>query len=107
MRIMFNVADISRLHAMLRHQPELVSDTSIAHWRAPWLPCLPSFRFEQRISGQRQTHRKRELDRRVQQELLKRVYDSMFHFVIELRSVKDNLCSPTLLRARRTGRDFL
>jgi hypothetical protein len=35
---MLNVADVSRLHAMLCHKPKLVSDTSIAHWRAPWLP---------------------------------------------------------------------
>jgi hypothetical protein len=54
---------------------------SIAHWRAPGLSRLPSFRFEQRISGQGQTRRKRELNWRVQQELLNRVYDSMFHFV--------------------------
>ncbi len=37
MRITLNVADVSRLHPMLCYQPELVSDTSIAHWRAPWL----------------------------------------------------------------------
>jgi hypothetical protein len=36
-RITLNVADLSRLHPMLCYQPELVSDTSIAHWRAPWL----------------------------------------------------------------------
>jgi hypothetical protein len=55
MRITLNVADVSRLDPMLCHQPKLVSDTSIAHWRASWLPRPPSFRFEQRISGQRQT----------------------------------------------------
>jgi hypothetical protein len=66
---------------MLCHQPEPVSDTSIAHWRASWLPRLPSFRFEQRISGQRQTHRKGELDWRVEEIFLERVNDLMFHFV--------------------------
>jgi hypothetical protein len=54
---------------------------SITHWRASGLSRLPSFGFEQRISGQRETYQERELDRRVQQELLNRVYDAMFHFV--------------------------
>src|ERR1700676_443927 len=79
-RITFNVADVSRLRAMLCHQPELASDTSIPYRSAPWLPRLPPFCFEQRISGQRQTHRKRELDRRVQHVFLKRVNDPMLHF---------------------------
>jgi len=83
-RITFNVADVSRLHAMLCYKPELVFDASIPYWCATWLPGLPSFRFEQRISGQRQTYRKRELDRRVQKELLNRVYDSMFHFALSV-----------------------
>jgi hypothetical protein len=77
---MLNVADVSRLHAMLCHKPELVSDTSIPHWSAPWLPSLPSFRFEQRISGQRQTQRKHELDWRVQHVFLKCVDNPMLHF---------------------------
>jgi hypothetical protein len=76
---MLDVSDISCLHAMLSNQPELVSDVSIAHRRPPWLARLPSFCFEQRISGQRQTHRKRELDWRVQHVFLKRVGDSMLH----------------------------
>jgi hypothetical protein len=66
---------------MLCYQSELVSDSSIAHWRAPWFPCLPSFRFQQRISGQRQTHHKRELDWRVQKIFLERVDSPVFHFV--------------------------
>src|SRR5690348_1845030 len=80
MGIAFNVADIPRVHAMLCYQPELIFDSSIAHWRAPWLPRLPSFRFEQRISGQRETHRKRELNWRVQQVFLERVDNAVFHF---------------------------
>lgn len=55
---------------------------SVAHWRAPWLPGLPSSSFQQRISGQRKTQRKGELDWRVQNVLLKRVNDLMFHFVL-------------------------
>jgi len=77
--ITFNVTDVSRLHAMLCDEPELVSDTPIAHWRAAWLSSLSSFRFEQCVSGQRQTHRKREFDGRVQKVLLKRVYDPVLH----------------------------
>jgi hypothetical protein len=68
------------------------------NWRAAWVSRLPSSRFEQRISGQRKTNRKRELDRRVEEIFLKRVNDLMLHFVIGLRLVKNNLCSPTLLR---------
>src|SRR5208283_4062644 len=78
-RITFNVADVSRLHAML-YKPELVSDTSIPYRSAPWLARLPSFRFEQLISGQGQPHHKRELDRRVQHVFLKRVDNVVFHF---------------------------
>ena len=79
MRITLNVANVSRFHPMLCHEPELTSDMSIAHWRAPWLPRLPSFGFEQRISGQRQTRRKRKFDRRVEQIFLKGVDNLMFH----------------------------
>jgi hypothetical protein len=77
MRIMLDVADISSLHPVLCYEPELISDASIAHWRAPGLPRLPSFSFQQRISRQRQTQRKRQLDWWVKQELLKRVNNAM------------------------------
>src|SRR5215470_7407922 len=80
MRITLHVADVSRLYPMLCYQPELVANTSIAHWRAPWLARLPAFGFEKCISRQRQTHRKRKLDRRVQHVLLKRVDNAVFHF---------------------------
>ena len=78
--ITFNVADVACLHPMLCDEPELVSDTPIAHWGAAWLSSLSSFRFEQCVSGQRQTHRKREFDGRVQKIFLKRVNDAVFHF---------------------------
>jgi hypothetical protein len=78
--ITLDVADVSRLHAVLCHKPELVSDAPIADWRAPWLPRFPPSRFEQRISGQGQSNRKRELDRRVQHVFLKRVDNAVFHF---------------------------
>jgi len=83
-RIMLNVADVSRLHAMLCHYPELVSDAPISDWRASWLTRPPPGGFQQRIPRQRQTHRKGELDRRVQQVFLKRVNDLMFHFVVSV-----------------------
>src|SRR5262249_46279630 len=83
MRILFDVADISRLHPMLCHYPELISDMSIANRRAPWLPGLPPFSFEQRISGQRTARRKRELNWRVQKIFLKGVDNPMLHFAID------------------------
>ena len=55
----------------------LVSDTSIPYRSAPWLSSLPSFRFEQRISGQWQPDCERQLDWRVKKMFLKRVNDSM------------------------------
>jgi hypothetical protein len=82
---MLDVSDISSLHAMLCHYPELISYMSIADWRAPWLPRLSSSRFEQRISWQRQPDCKREPDRRIEDVLLKRVNDLMLHFVNTLR----------------------
>ena len=81
-RIMFDVADVSRPRPMLCHKPELVSDAPIADWRLSWLPRFPPSRFEQGISGQQQTNHKRELDWRVQNIFLKRVYNPMFHFVL-------------------------
>src|SRR5215470_13468454 len=82
MRVMLNVADISRLHPMLCHYPELIPYMSIAHWRAPWLSCLSSRRFQQRISGQRQTRRKRELNWWIEQVFLKCMDNAMFHCMI-------------------------
>ena len=67
---------------MLCYEPELVLDTSIAHWRASWFSRFPSLCFEQRISGQRQTYYKPDLDWRVQKVFLKRVNDAVFHFVV-------------------------
>src|SRR5215470_7673227 len=80
MRIMLNVAGVSRLHPMLCHQPELAPDTSIAHWRAAWFPRFPSSRFKQRISAQWQTNRQRELNWRVQHVFLECVDNPMLHF---------------------------
>src|SRR6201987_5904417 len=62
------------------HKPELVSDAPISDCRASWLPRFPLFRFQERISRQRQAHRKCELDRRVQHVFLKRVDNAVFHF---------------------------
>src|SRR5215469_7376315 len=83
MRIMLDVADISRFHPMLCHYPELISYMSITHWRPPWLSRLSSCRFEQRISRQRQTRYKRELNWRIQKIFLKSVDNPMFHFAID------------------------
>jgi integrase len=85
---------------MLCYQPEHVSDTSIPYRSAPWLPRLPSFCFEQRISGQWETYRKRQLDWWVQQVFLKRVNDLMLHFP-KGRQDRDVMLSPTLLEALR------
>src|SRR5215471_20947519 len=83
MRITLDVADISRLHPMLCHYPELISYMSIAHWGPPWLSCLSSCRFEQRISRQRHTRDKRELNWRVQKIFLKCVDNPVFHFAVD------------------------
>src|SRR5581483_2339419 len=92
MRITLNVADVSRLHPMLCHHPELVPDESIADGRASWLPRLPSFCFEQRVSGQGQTRRKRNLDWRVKKIFLKRVNNPMLHFFVRnVRFLLDHL----------------
>src|SRR5215469_16868043 len=80
MGITLDVTHVSSLHTMLSHQPELVCDTSIADRRLPWLARLPSFCFEQGISGQGQPNHERELDRRVQNVFLKCVDNAVFHF---------------------------
>ena len=67
------------LHAKLCNYPELISDMSIAYWNTPWLPSFSSFRFQNRVSGQRYTNSKHELDRRVQKIFLKRVNDLILH----------------------------
>ena len=47
--------------------------------------------FEQCIFRKRQTHRKCELNRRIEQVFLKRVDNPMLHFVIGSQSVSDRL----------------
>jgi hypothetical protein len=61
-RITLDVADVSCLHAVLRHQPELLGDPSVAHWRAAWLSGLATDGFEERVPRQRQTNGERELN---------------------------------------------
>jgi len=63
----------------LCYYPELVSDAPISDWCASWLTRFPPRGFEQRISRQRQTYRKRELNGRIEQEFLKRVNQTMLH----------------------------
>jgi hypothetical protein len=80
-RVSPHVEYVSGFHAMLRYYPELLAHSSVADWRAAWLSGFAPRRFEQRIPRQRQTHRKRELNRRIEQVFLKRVNNAMLHFV--------------------------
>jgi hypothetical protein len=59
---------------VLRYKPELVSDMSIAYRSA----------FLRAHIRQWQSYRKRQLDRRVQKIFLKRVNDSVLHFLGDL-----------------------
>ena len=101
MRITLNVADVSRFHPMLSDQPELVSDAPISDWRASWLTRLPPRGFQQRISRQWQTYRKRELDGRVQQVFLERVNDPMLHCLENHRDLSRFWCVAKKLLSHR------
>src|ERR1700687_628719 len=75
-----NIADISRLHAVLRHKPELIADPTVANWNPARLPALTSDGFEERIPWRRHADSEEQLNRRVEHVFLQRVNNLMFHF---------------------------
>jgi len=46
-RVVRNNPDVSRLHAVLCHNPELIADACVAHWSAARLPRLATPGFEE------------------------------------------------------------
>src|SRR5215469_7033425 len=74
-----NVADVSGLHTVFRHQPELLADPAVAHWRAAWLSGLTTYRLEKRVAGNRQTNGEYELNWLVEQIFLQGVNNPIFH----------------------------
>jgi len=65
-----NIKNISRLHTMLRNQPELPANTSVPHWSAPWLSGLATDGFEKGVTRWRETRCKQQPNWRVEQVFL-------------------------------------
>jgi len=65
-----NVADVARLYAVFRHDPELRTDASVADRSTTRLYRLATNSFEKRISWRRNAARKQEFDRRIQEIFL-------------------------------------
>ena len=67
--VLFNIADVSCLHAVLCHDPELSADECVTHRSAARLPGLATDRFKQRIPGRHNTEGKEKLNRRVERSI--------------------------------------
>jgi len=80
-RMTHQVADLSCLHAVLCHDPELIVDTPIAHRSAPRLSRLATQSFEKRISRRRNADSKQKFDRRIEEIFLQQMNNPMFHFL--------------------------
>jgi hypothetical protein len=81
-RVTRNIADVSRVRAVLCHDPELPANASVAYGSVAWLSGLATDCFQERIPRQRDTNSKRKLNWRVEQVFLKRVNNPMFHFLV-------------------------
>src|SRR5579863_2103230 len=78
-RIGHDITNVSRLHAVFSHNPELPVDKCVAHGGVTQFPALAAGRLQKRISRWSQADRKQELDRRVEQIFLKKMDNAMFH----------------------------
>lgn len=58
-----NIADVTGLHAVLDHKPELIADPAVANWSAARLPGLATDHVKQRITWRRNTRSEEELNR--------------------------------------------
>src|SRR5207302_5730255 len=81
-RVARNIANIARLHAVLRHDPELIVDAPIAHRSAPRLARLATQSFEKRISRRSETDSKQKFDRRIEKVFLQQMNNPMFHLLV-------------------------
>src|SRR5207253_11025929 len=81
-RVTHQVADVSCLHAMLRHDPELIADAPIAHWSTARLARLATQSFEKRISRRSETDSKQKFDRQIEKVFLQQMNNPMFHLLV-------------------------
>ncbi len=63
--MMQEIADVSRAHAMLWHDPEVIADARVANWSAARLPGRATGGFRERIPRSRDADSEQKLDRRV------------------------------------------
>jgi len=96
-RMTHQIANISRLHAVLCHDPKLSADASVTNWSAVRLPGLATDRLKECIAWRRHTHGKEEHNRRIEDVFLKRVNKSVFH------SSRLSRCQFTLFTAQIFG----
>lgn len=64
--VALDIEDISRLPSMLCHDPELPAKASVADWSVAQLSAGAANRFEERIAGRGEAHRKHKLNWRIE-----------------------------------------
>src|SRR5437879_6759527 len=80
--IRLNITHVPCFDAVSRHDPELRTDASVAHRRAPWLSGLTPDRFEKRISRRRNADCQQKFDRRIEKVFLQQMNNPMFHLLV-------------------------
>ena len=60
-RVLCDIADVSRLHSVLSHDPEPIADSCVAHRSPPRLSSSATRRFKESISGRHDADSKEEL----------------------------------------------
>jgi hypothetical protein len=81
-RIAHYVPNVAGFLSMLCHDPELLTNESIAHRGTARLSSLATRRFQERIPRRDQADRKQRLDGRIEQVFLKKVHNAMFHCLV-------------------------
>src|SRR5438093_5113415 len=85
------------LFRSLRHDPELIVDTPIAHRSAPRLARLATQSFEKRISRRSETDSKQKFDRRIEKVFLQRSEEH----TSELQSLTNLVCRLLLEKKKK------
>ena len=78
-RVTRNIANVPCLHAVFGHNPELIANSSVAHWSTPRFSGLATNSLKERIPWRCNAKRKQNLDRRIEKILLQQVNNPIFH----------------------------
>src|SRR5579864_9696631 len=78
-RVALDIANVSRLFTVFRHEPELPAKMPVADRRTTRLSRFAPDRLKQRVSGWHKSNRKQKLNLWIEYVLLQSVNDSVFH----------------------------